>query len=101
MGFGDVHGASLPSLRNGRAAVACAGLACAGLAAAAPLVLAPLHLGSTSTGGAGVRAAPAATLSERRPAGPAAGGLLGVQAGARAPISAALGKSDRAYWVGA
>src|SRR5438874_6781002 len=96
MGVGDVHPASLRSLRSWRTAVACAGLACAGLACAAQLCLAPLNLKSGSTGSASRRAAP---LS--RPTDHAAGGLLSLPAAARLPISAALGASDHAYWVGA
>src|SRR5438128_2031979 len=96
MGVGDVHAVSPRSLRNWRAAVAFAGLACAALAGAGQLALAPLRSGNGSTGSAGLRAA---TLSA--PAGQPASGLLSLPAAARAPISAALGASDRAYWVGA
>jgi IPT/TIG domain/FG-GAP repeat len=95
-GGGDVHAASLRSLRNGRTAVACAGLACAGLAGAAQIALAPLEDRSGSSGSTSLRAAPLSG-GEGHPAG----ALLSLPAAARAPVSSSLGASDRAYWVGA
>src|SRR5437899_3792333 len=95
MGAGAVYAASLRSLREWRA-LAAAAPAAAALAGAALLAIAALSAGSGSTGSAGLRTAPLAAR-----AGQEANGLLSLPAASRGPISAALGASDRAYWVGA